>query len=79
MFRRVVSYPDGIVIFYYNNKRVTIPKSGVPITDEKIYNKKELYGLLDRSKSVYTNSGSFSWDKLYDAVSTFDRVARRNS
>ena len=59
--RRVISYPDGRVVFYYNDKEVTYRKDREePEILNKKYNEKGNYGLLDWTPNLHFDSSSFS-------------------
>lgn len=59
MFQRVISYPDGRVIFIYNDREVTYRKNEEPEVRDKIYNKKGIYGLLERTTDLSSSRRSF--------------------
>ena len=60
MFEHVVYYPTGDMVIYYTTKRIIIPKSGVPITEMRIYNKKEADGFFNGPPNVLSSSDSLS-------------------
>jgi len=55
MLMRVVSFPDGRVVFHYSTKEVTYRENEEPELRIKVYNKKEVYGRLDRGSMVRDN------------------------
>ncbi len=55
MWKRVVSYLDGRVVYYYSDKEVTYRKDAEPEVIIRIYNKKEIYGRLAISSNVRGN------------------------
>ena len=55
MYQRVVSQPNGNVIFFYNSKKITHTKSGIERTDIVVYNKKEVDELYS---DIHLNSSS---------------------
>jgi len=59
MFKRVVSFLDGRVVFYYNDKEVTYREDQEPEVIEKLYNKKGTYGFLGRATDIPNSSRSF--------------------
>jgi len=61
MLQRVISFPDGRVIFYYNEKEVVYRKGEEPETKVKSYNKKRTYGCLEWSTDLPSNLRSLSW------------------
>lgn len=62
MLQRVISYQDGRVVFYYDDKEVTYRKGKEPEIVSRIYNKKEKYGLLGGTPDIRNYSRSLSWD-----------------
>lgn len=60
MLNRVISYIDGRVVYYYNDKEVTYRKDVKPEVILKIYNKKEVYGYLGLGTNIFSNSGGTS-------------------
>ena len=58
MLQRVISYTDGRVVFYYNDKEVTYRKNQEPEVRSKIYNKKGSYGFLERTTDLYSSRSS---------------------
>ena len=60
MLQRVISYTDGRVVFYYNDKEVTYRKDQEPEVRSIIYNKKGSYGSLERTTSLHSSRRSSS-------------------
>lgn len=58
MLQRVVSYTDGRVVFYYNDKEITYRKDMEPEVRSIIYNKKGNYGFLERTTGIRSNRNS---------------------
>jgi len=62
VFKKVVSYPDGRVIFFYNVIAVTYRKDKDPEINLINHNKKGLNGFLGSSTDVRNNISSYSRD-----------------
>jgi len=60
MIKKVISFPDGRVVFYYNNEEVTYRKNEEPEIKNKVYNKKDIYGFLGLVAGIPNNFDSFS-------------------
>ena len=59
MYKRVIAYPDGRVVFHYtDNKKITYNKDKAP---EISFNTKEKHGHLDRISNVSIRSDSHIW------------------
>lgn len=59
MFTRVISLPDGRVVFYYSTKEITYRENEEPEVTIRVYNKKEVYGRLALSSSLFDNIHRF--------------------
>jgi hypothetical protein len=60
MLQRVISFPDGRVIFYYTNKEIIYRKNKEPEIKIKSYNKKGTYGFLGRATDLSSSRRSLS-------------------
>jgi len=60
MLQRVVSFPDGRVILYYNDKEITYRKNREPETIAKSYNKKVTHGFLEWTTDLLSSRRSLS-------------------
>lgn len=60
MLQRVISYTDGRVVYYYDDKEVTYRKNQEPEVVDKTYNKKGIYGFLEWATTVRSDSPGFS-------------------
>ena len=58
MLQRVISFPDGQVVFYYSDKEVTYRKDKEPEIKVKSYNKKVSYGFLERTTDLLSSRRS---------------------
>jgi len=59
--RRVTSYPDGRVVFYYDDREVIYRENEVPEIRSRMYNKKGTYGFLDGAADIPYSSRSLGW------------------
>ena len=58
--KRVISYADGRVVYYYDTQEVIWMKGKEPEVKIKNYNKKEVYGILGDSSTLYNSSRRLS-------------------
>jgi hypothetical protein len=52
MLKRVISYLDGRVVYYYNTKEVIYTKDHEPVTKYKNYNKKDIHEFCGSSTNI---------------------------
>ena len=62
VFKRVTSYNDGRVVFYYDDKEVIYRKNQEPEVINKEYNKKGIYEFLRNATTIHSSSNSFIRD-----------------
>ena len=56
--KRIISYIDGRVVYYYDKQEVTYRKDREPEIKIKVYDRKGIYGLLDHISTVRTGISS---------------------
>jgi len=59
VLKRVISYVDGRVVYYYDKQEVTYRKDKEPEITIKNYDKKGIYGLLDHISIIRIGVSSY--------------------
>ena len=78
MFKHIVSYPNGTVVYFHSNKIIISPKGEAPFEWVTSNNSKGNYGFYHRPSNLWSDSIFCRNNKLFDDIQTGNKVVRGN-